>query len=203
MPCLVVQMMGRMMINIITRATRPHYFEVLEQSIDEQTYDDFQWIIGCDNDKITGDDVIKLTPVHTFAPVPQGLYYAPYNMYLNRLQEEVKDGWCMAIDEDDMFVDKHSLARIASHIGDEDQILVWRVQILPNWIVPSHSFGKQITDSDFSGIGMLWHSKYKPDWGFYSHGDYRAGTQLVEMGCKIKWINQVLTRTQKGPHNGS
>lgn len=190
------------LISILTRASRPEYFDVLMKSIKSQTYDNYDWIIGSDNNTVTGD-AIKLLKTDSFAPIPRGLYYAPYNMYLNRLQEEVQDGFVMALDDDDCFYDENSLQTIVQNIGSEDELLVWKVQINPNWIVPSRSFGHSIVACDFSGIGMLWHSKYKPNWGYWSQGDYRAATQIVNMGCKIKWVDEVLTRTQRGPHGNN
>ena len=82
-------------------------------------------------------------------------------------------------------------------------MVIWKVQILPNWIVPSNSFGKFVKAGDISGIGFAFHSKHLPvEWGVLSYGDFRVATQLINKGLKPKWIDMVLTRTQDKPHNG-
>lgn len=191
------------MINIITRTHRENYFKVLEQSLKEQTYKDYNWVVGSDLEECKYYNAIKLTkePLKPIA-IPQGYYYAPHNLYMNYLQEFVNEGFMMALDDDDMFTSSKSLERIVNQIDNENQLLVWKVQITPKWTVPCKSFGHHIQAGDFSGIGMCWHSSYKPDWGNLSFGDYRAATQLLKMGLKIKWIDLVLTQTQGGPHNG-
>jgi hypothetical protein len=197
-------MIDKPLINIITRVTRPKYFEVLERSIDIQTYDNFQWILGSDNNAITGDDVVKLT-LSTDKPdvIPNGMYFAPYNLHCNTLASYCEEGWVHYMDEDDCYVNSRSLEKIASHCVDEDSIVVWKAQITPTFIVPNHSFGKTITAGDFSGIAFAFHTKHLPvKWTNLSYGDYRAGKELENRGLKIRWVNEVLTRTQAGPHSG-
>ena len=109
----------------------------------------------------------------------------------------------MYLDDDDMFSSAESLEIVAEHMVDENELLVWKVAITPHWIVPNKTFGKCITAGDFSGIGFAFHTKHLPvDWGFYSYGDYRVATQLLQKGLKPVWINHVLTQTQNGAHNG-
>lgn len=192
------------MINIITRThNRPNEFNILKSTLEQQTYKDYNWIVGSDTDCPYYPDAIRYT-IDNQVPVsiPFGHYHAPWNLYLNRLQEEVKEGYVMYIDDDDCFKYKNSLEMISKFV-EEDKILIWKVEITPKFIVPSYSFGKTITAGDFSGIGFCFHSKHLPvDWGCYSYGDYRVGKQLEEKGLKLKFINVILTRTQNGAHNG-
>lgn len=192
------------MINILTRVSRPEYFNVLKASVDCQTYKHYKWVIGTDNFSVSGCDVVNFKEVNNYAPVPLGLYYTPYNNYFSQLFPSCDNGWIMHMDDDDMFIDCNSLQTIADNCVDEDEIVVWKVQIKPDWIVPSkRTFGTTITVCDFSGIGFAYHIKHNPvDWGFWSQGDFRVGKQLEHRGLKIRWVDEVLTRTQKGPHNG-
>lgn len=200
--------MNKPIINILCRThNREDYFQVCYQSIMHQTYPNFCLIVGsdvqpCEYYKFARPLKLETKPANLV--IPAGHYYAPHNLYLNQLQESCTQGWMLACDDDDMMVDENSLQTIVDNIDNEDQLLIWKVQILPNWSVPSHSFGKAITACDISGIGFLYHSKYNPvDWSNISQGDYRVAKQLEAKGLKIKWIDKVLTRTQKGPHGNN
>jgi hypothetical protein len=198
-------MMTKPIINILVRThNRPEYFKICYDSIKSQSYPNYALIVGsdvlCDYYKFA----ITLKPENCFSAIPAGHYYAPHNQYLNQLQKHCVKGWCLALDDDDAFVDALSLQTIVDSIDNENQLLIWKVQILPNWSVPSHSFGKAITACDISGIGFLYHTKWNPvDWGYISQGDYRVAKQLEAKGLELKWINKVLTRTQNGPHGNN
>jgi len=191
-------------INILTRThNREKYFNVCKHSIVNQTYKNVNWIVGSDIDCPYYPNAIKLEERNNFSPIPAGHYYAPYNEYLNQLATNVKDGWVMYLDDDDEFLSPNALTDLANQIDSEDIMLVWKVRITKNWIVPCKTFGQRIQSGDFSGIGFMFHSKYLPvDWGFISCGDYRVAQQLLNKGLKIKWVDEVLTSTQEGPHNG-
>jgi hypothetical protein len=193
------------MINIITRThNRPEYFKQCMASIIQQDYNDMNWIVGTDTECDYYPQAKKVYVNHQ-APmvVPQGHYFAPWNKYLNELQTYVNEGWVMYLDDDDMFTSPKSLRRIANACTNENELVIWKVQILPNWIVPSHSFGHQVQAGDISGIGYAFHSKHLPvDWGHLSYGDYRVAVQLLNKGLKPRWIDMVLTRTQDKPNNG-
>jgi len=193
------------MINIITRTHRQHYFEVLKQSVLSQTaIDRINWIVGSDRECPYYPQAIKLTrdykqPLY----VPDNMYFAPWNTYLNQLQEYVREGWTMYLDDDDVFTSEKSVKRILNAIDNENQLLIWKVKIYDGFIVPNHSFGKYVQAGDFSGIGMCFHSKHLPvDWGNLSYGDYRVATQLIRKQLQPKWLDIILTQTQAGAHNG-
>lgn len=192
-------------MNILTRTHRERYFRVLQQSMAEQTYRDFNWIVGSDLHSCDYyPDAIRLQkPIWQPMHIPQGMYFAPHNLYLNSLQEKVQDGWIMYLDDDDMFASPNSLQRIVDNLRNENEMVIWKVQITPQWIVPSHSFGNEIKAGDISGIGFAFHSKHLPvDWGTLSYGDFRVAMQLKNKGLKPRWVDWVLTRTQNGANNG-
>lgn len=195
--------MNRPIVNIITRThNRPEYFKACEASIKSQTYPNFQWIVGSDVPCDYYSLAIPIKEKLCIAPVPQGHYYCPWNEYLNQLAKSCVNGWCCYIDDDDYMVN-NALETIVNSITSEDDLLIWKVQITPEWVVPSHSFGHAITAGDFSGIGFAFHTKHLPvDWGFFSYGDFRVAQQLLNKGLKPVWIDAILTGCQKGPHNG-
>lgn len=195
-----------MIINILTRThEREEQFNICKQSILSQTaVESINWIVGSDSDCPYYPEAIKLyKDIRVPVMIPQNMYFAPWNTYLDTLQSYVQDGWLTYIDDDDCYVDEKSVKRIINAIDNDDQLLIWKVQITPNWTVPSHSFGKYVCAGDFSGIGFAFHSKYLPVlWGNLSYGDYRVAYQLIQKGLQIKWLDMILTRTQAGPRNG-
>ena len=193
------------MLNILTRTHREKYFKVLQQSLESQTCKDYNWIVGSDLPECTYyPQAIKLIkPIQQPVNIPAGMYYAPYNHYLDIMQETVKEGWISYLDDDDMYTNEKSLKRIVNACIDEDELVIWKVQIENNWVVPNLSFGKFIKAGDISGIGFAFHSKHLPvEWGYLSYGDFRVAAQLINKGLKPRWIDMVLTRTQDYPHNG-
>ena len=91
------------MINVLTRTHREKYFKVLQQSIESQTCKDYNWIVGSDLPECTYyPQAIKLVkPLMEIANIPQGMYFAYYNHYLDIMQETVTGGWIMYLDDDD------------------------------------------------------------------------------------------------------
>jgi len=192
-------------INIITRThNRKDYFEVCKKSVLSQTaIDRVNWIVGSDVECNYYPEAIRLfTDIRVPVGIPAGMYHAPWNLHLDTLQQEVRSGYVCYLDDDDMFTNEKSVMRILNAV-EEDKLLVWKVQITPQWIVPTTSFAHYIKAGDFSGIGMAFHSKHLPvTWGNISYGDYRVAWQLQQKGLKIKWLDMVLTKTQKGANNG-
>ena len=191
------------LVNILTRThNRPKHFNVCRESVLGQTHKNINHIVGsdCECDYY---DTIKLSPKQIL-PRPDNLasYPAPWNLHLNELGTYVNKGWLMYLDDDDKFIDENSLKVIVSSIENEDQIILWRVNINNGMIVPNdEGFGKVIA-GNISGIGFMFHSKHLPvDWGSWNFGDYRVISSLVKK-ISMKWINLVLTQTQGKPNFG-
>ena len=199
------------LINVITRTHgRPEFFKKCRESILNQTYKNMNHIVGTDTECDYYDKAIKLSSKEVQQPrlMPEyNTYPAPWNLHLNELGTYVKDGWVVYLDDDDVFSHRNAVKFMVNNIDDDDQILLWRVKININengWIVPNNAaFGKKIEAGNFSGIGMMFHSKHLPiDWGSWSYGDFRAISQLLAKKLKPKWIDLVLTETQGRPNNG-
>jgi hypothetical protein len=198
------------LVNIITRTHDRHAnFILCRESILQQSYKNINHIVGTDTE-CTYYDAIKVSPKEVQQPqlMPEyETYPAPWNLHLNELNTHVKDGWIIYLDDDDMFSNRNAIKIIVNNIDNDDQLLLWRVSIKVsnnNWIVPSNeAFGRKIEAGNFSGIGMMFHSKHLPvDWGSWSYGDFRVVSQLLAKKLKPKWIDLVLTETQGTPNNG-
>lgn len=191
------------LVNVITRThDREKYFNVCKESIMNQTHKNVNHIVGSDVECNYCENYIKLELQPVQYPQPMvSTYPAPWNLHLNELAKHVKDGWVLYLDDDDKFSYPNSLRILVNNIDNEDQLLLWKVNI-NGWIVPSdENFGK-IVAGNISGIGMMFHSKHLPvDWGSWSYGDFRVISQLTQK-IKPKWINYILTQTQGNPNNG-
>jgi len=190
------------LINILTRTyKRPTKFKICRKSIDSQTYKNINHIIGseCKCEYLNENEYIKLSEKKVGPKPSVGKQPAPWNLHLNEMGTYVKEGWVMYIDDDDMFIDENSLQTIIEHIENENQLILWRVNINGKIIPNDTNFGK-IVAGNISSLGFMFHSKYLPvDWGSWTFGDYRAVNYLAnDLKLEQKWINKQLTKTQKG-----
>jgi len=192
------------LVNILTRThDRPKHFKVCQDSILTQTYKNVNHIVGSDIKCDYFSDYIKLDLQEYSTTIPDGpaSYPAPWNLHLNELQKYVKGGWIMYLDDDDKFINPDSLKIIVDNIENENQILLWRVDI-NGQIVPSNDGFGRIIAGNISGIGFMFHSKHLPvDWGSWNFGDYRVISSLTKR-LQQKWIDLVLTQTQGSPNYG-
>lgn len=189
-------------VNIITRThERSDMFFKCKHSIDSQTYNNINHIIGSDSACRYYPRAIRLNKQVVSGIQPSKTYAAPYNLHLNELAKYVKRGWVMYLDDDDMMYSNSAIDEIMSHADSEDLLILWRVDINGK-IVPKEGNMNRIVCGDISGIGFMFHSKYLPvDWGCWSLGDYRVITSLAKK-LKTKWINKVFTKTQGFPRRG-
>jgi hypothetical protein len=193
-----------MKINILTRTyNRPEYFNICRESIINQTYKNINHVVGSEVDCQYCGDYISLSKktVDKVRPKPS-TYPAPWNLHLNEMNNHVKDGWIMYLDDDDMFVSETSLERIINYVDNENQLIIWQVDIGGFMVVPSNMEFGVIKPGNVSGIGFMFHCKHLPvDWGSWSYGDYRVINELSKK-LEVVFIKEILTRTQGRPNNG-
>jgi len=200
-------------INILTRTSnRPNYFRECFNSVKTQTYKNINHIISVDNDeteeyvKQYTDNYIRVNiPIETNPTPVQGRRYAPYNLYLNELRKEVKEGWIMYLDDDDSFISNTSLEKIVNNIQNEDQLLIWKV-MFPNRIIPDQIYfeRKEIKLNYFSMIGFMYNIKYDGNVSFdtYSGGDYFFVKQLEKIIPEQVWLDGIYTGLQRNNMGG-
>jgi len=188
------------MINILIRTcNRPNYFKGLYKSITSQTYKQIRQIVSYDNKRDLGyipndwDSFLMKRPDKSIGTFP-------YNLYENKLMEQVTKGWVMFLDDDDQFIDKDSLSTIASHAKTKNDLLLWRVQI-HNRIVPENNNWEKlpVKRCHISGIGFMFHKKYIKfgQWNANKGSDYRVIYNLTQKIPNIIWIDKVLTSLQQ------
>lgn len=198
--------MEDILINVLTRThNRPNLFKHCRDSVINQTYKNINHIVGSDGECNYHDGYIPLVLQKAVYPKPDRLasYEAPWNLHLNELAKQVKDGWIIYLDDDDKFVSLDAVQNIVNNIVDEDEVIFWRVDINGTLYPSDANFGK-ILPGHISGIGFMFHSKHLPltHWYSWNFGDYRVMIQLTQK-LKQRWLNSILTQTQGRANHGT
>jgi len=198
--------MQKPLINILTRTSnRPNGFDICVNSIKNQTYENINHIVSYDNDldlnyinnynvtkiKINREEIIKNDK--SVNPNNPNFWFSPHNLYCNSLLDEVKDGYIMFLDDDDMLLHENVIEVIVNNIVDEDTILIWKMQYPDGRLLPdSNSYNtKKIRLGGIGSPCFLFHSKWKDfyRWDAYKCGDYRFLEKLYKKISNNKWIN--------------
>lgn len=203
------------LINILIRTSeRPIYFKDCINSIYNQTYKNINIIVGFDT-KNSEDYVLKekcrqikhdYSNISEYPKPPNsgeeyGKFFIP-NLYMNDLQEQVKDGYIMYIDDDDVFQDKDSLMTIVNNIKTPDDILFWKVKFIHKVIPSDNLFGKPPALSQIDTVGFMFPNKYKVQWEAFTNGDYRVAKKLYDVVPNKIYINSILTTSQRDVRKG-
>lgn len=199
-------------INILTRTSnRPNYFKNCIESVKKQTYQNINHIISVDNVeteeyvKNYTNNYIKVKKYIGYIPPLDPIYGlrrpAPYNLYLNDLKNQVKEGWIMFLDDDDMFLSENAIEEIVSNIKSEDDILYWKVKLSDIRYIPEDIFFNENHTpklNHFSMIGFMFNSKYKNTYTFdnYSGGDFFCANKLKNHIPNKIFINHIYTGLQ-------
>ena len=206
-------MLKKPLINILVRTSgRPNYFKGCVDSIYNQKYKNWNILIGVDDPntlKYTqpakGRDIIYNYDNISIPKTPNSIDYGvsfKYNQYLNDLQNEVKDGYIIYLDDYDKLHDSNSLYKLVNVIKSDDDFVIWRVKF-PNRLVPSDTnFGNPPVLKDISGIGFSFHVKNKEEWEPYKRGDYRVAKKLYENIPNTVYLNEVITQLQRETEDG-
>jgi len=194
-------------VNILTRtSSRPKYFKNCIESIKNQTYSNINHIISVDDDeseiyvKQYTSNYIRVKKYTGDIPKMKDRKAAPYNLYLNDLRKQVKDGWIMFLDDDDMFLENNAIEEIINAVRNEDDLVFWKVRF-PNRIIPPDALFDQrkIALNHFSMIGFMYHKIHddKAQFDYLSGGDYFYISQLGPKIPNSIWMDKIYTGIQR------
>ena len=112
-------------IYILTRSgSREKCFNNLRQSLEKQTYKNWKHIISNDNPNNT---YLKhyTNIINVKKQTKEG--ECPYNLYLNKLLDECKDGWIIILDDDAKFIDDKFLENLAINCknANKNQMIIY------------------------------------------------------------------------------
>ena len=186
-------------ITIITRTSdRRKHFERCLKSIQNQTYNNIEHIVICDN-----ASSVQYVREHMIEPFfinnkrtdlnnpPPGCRILPHNLYFNEIDKELMDGWILYLDDDDILIDNNAIENLMNRIKDKDVFYTFKVKLVDRYIPNKEPLYNKPVLNDFSGSGLLYHTKYwQNDLGDgYSGGDFRCGMKLYNNIPRNKFLN--------------
>ncbi len=182
------------LINILIRTSnRKALFERCLRSIQKQVYLNIRVIVSydCDCDYIP-DWCTKIR-----VQKGNGGYY--WNLYLNILKAEVKDGWFVIIDDDDFIYSATALLDISAHLTDPDRGII--CQFLRWATVKPGAFEMRDKIIKRGRIGMpciiLHHSKKDvAHFDGQPAADFRFITD-VSKKLPLEWIQKIIVKTDR------
>lgn len=199
-------------VNVITRTSgRPEGFNVNVQSIRSQTYKNINHVICTDDlnsikyvEEAGFEDClfVQRDAVITNDPNPEDVFktgpYSPHNLYLNHAIKLVQEGWIVYLDDDDSFMNEHSVQQVVDFINlhDEDTLVYWQMlreeegDILP----VAHPDPPMICT--IGGSCMGFHTKYRDlaVWDSWKCADFRVIKRLHENIPKSAFLNERVIR---------
>ena len=173
---------NRPLINILTRTNkRPRFFHDNRKSIVDQSYQPLRHLVSYENEetlnylkqeKLPAEDLVRVVRKQTNAS-------HPYNLFINDLMDQVREGWILFLDDDDLLTTPHALSIIASHLKDENSLVIWRTWF-PDKNVPLLTDVDQIKPGGVTSCCFAFHSRHKENarWHEFKAGDFRCFDQL-------------------------
>jgi GT2 family glycosyltransferase len=135
-------------INILTRTSgRPNGFKRCSDSIKNQTYKNFRHLVSIDS--LADEEYVKSSGAEYFFMNKEGISKEPtivdpktgpkfiYNLYLNKLIDNVKEGWVIFLDDDDYFSDANVLQKIVNVIKSNTDMILWQMKYPNGSILPT------------------------------------------------------------------
>jgi hypothetical protein len=123
-------------INILTRTgNRETYYKTLKDSIDLQSYENIRHIKSNDNANCSylkdEEDVICVSPNRKAGR-------AFYNLYLNDLGKQPKEGWVIILDDDSKLIDATFIEKLAKICdkSSENEVIIYKARIYKDRILP-------------------------------------------------------------------
>lgn len=204
-------------INILTRTSkRPNYFKNCFESVKNQTYQNINHIISVDNDeteeyvKLYTDNYIRVVPTTIEIPELDETKIrrpAKYNLYLNDLKSQVKEGYIMILDDDNKLINNNVILQLVHLLNENDNVdvLFWKFKLSNNRIIPRQDLfdRKKIIINEFDMNSFMFNINFNNlMFDYWSGGDFYFGNQLIKIINKSIWINNILTTTQRTSGKG-
>lgn len=203
------------LFNILIRTSgRPNYFHDCIKSVLDQSYKNYNIIVGCDDPssmhyvqkfpcvRIPLEKHVGIKPEKPNSD-DYGVWF-PFNQYFSEMQKYAKQGYIIHLDDDDQFTTPSALSDLAEVIlKDNPELIFWRVQF-PNRLVPGDKNWelRRPVLKDIDSIGFCHSINLMPKWEPWKRGDYRVAKQLYERTTNTVWIDKVFTGLQRTVEDG-
>lgn len=226
----------KILINILTRTSgRPNYFKENRKSVKDQTYTNIRHIIHTDNPsdveciRLTGvqdNDIFVSEQLELKEKTKQieksgktiSVRHRPYNLYLNKLNNKVHQGWIMYLDDDDIIYKARSIEKLAEYIKNcsTNDLVVFKGSFVnkSKFIFNRYTLPKKNTVMEMQkgvspafgqigGICFAFHHTKKGIalWDEFSGSDHRVFVSLLQ-DSKVKYFPEIITSVYNGPNGG-
>ena len=182
-------------INILTRTgTREKCYKKLLDSLNKQSYKNFRHIKSNDNKDCmflnNEKNVINIDKIEK-----TNTDNCPYNLYLNKLIDNVREGWVIILDDDAIFVDNDYLLNLSKELKkyNKNDILITNIynglnkKIMPNLdLLNNDVYNIKYKNIDMGGI--IFHSTNKTKFKSKCGGDYNFYKEAIK-NYKPKFID--------------
>ena len=127
--------------------------------------------------------------------------HSPYNVFLKIAEKEVKPGWVIYLDDDDLFIDNNILQKIVDQINSQDTNTIHLFKIDSSGkIKPSDKYweymksGHPFVLHEIGGSNYVFHSKYLDYtvWDEWSGADYRTAKNLEKVTMNKNFVDLII-----------
>ncbi len=194
------------LINILTRTSnRPNGFKRCRESIENQTYKNIRHIVSIDN--LNDEEYVKKYNVDYFfmdkeaiskendIPDPKTGTRFIYNLYLNHLINEVKEGWIFILDDDDYFADRNCVQKMVNAVKNPTDLVLWQMKYPNGQVLPSlQELGMPPRLARISSQCFMLHSGIAKTirWDGWKCGDFRFVQKAYAKTGEKRVIKEVL-----------
>ena len=194
-------MVNNPLINILTRTSnRPKFFKDCAASVRLQDYKNIRHIVGADNQETFDYAKKETSDVFLIPSMPRkpqyGIMHSPYNLYMNALTAEVKEGWVICLDDDDMLTRPDAISTLVKNLTAVDSLVLWKVQF-PHRVIPSpQTWGRFPVLGDIASIGFAYHISHNwaAQWDEVKESDFRVILKLFRVLPQTVWLDDILTK---------
>ena len=193
-------------INILTRTSnRPNGFKRCRESIVNQTYKNIRHLVSIDN--LNDEAYVKAHNVEYFFMDKEAISKEPdipdpktgnrfiYNLYLNHLINQVKEGWVFILDDDDYFADQYCVQKMVNAIKNTTDIILWQMKYPNGQTLPSlQELGAPPKLARISSQCFMVHSGIAKTirWDGWKCGDFRFVQKAYAKTGEKRIIREVL-----------
>ncbi len=115
----------------------------------------------------------------------------PMNEYINQLHGEVKRGWVLYLDDDNLLQDKFVISEFLASVKSRNSLVAFRSHL--GRLTPSDAnfASERIVMGDFDSSNFAFHSSnlQHAKWGWRRCGDFRVAQRLAKV-LPTEWVDR-------------
>lgn len=115
----------------------------------------------------------------------------PMNGYMNALQAEVRDGWMVYLDDDNVLSSRFAISELVAAANSRDTMLAFRSHLGRATPTEDNFRGRAVVMGDFDSSNFAVHSRniVHSTWSKFRCGDFRLGSHLAGV-LPTQWVDR-------------